>query len=102
VNCRNYVSIIIVSTILYKTYTSYDTFIIIFYNVHTSISFVYTLLIHHIPEPEKEMGDTIDTNKMLFRENKKIITINLPLTSNNSTEITTMIDAALNVIFSDI
>jgi hypothetical protein len=49
VNCRNYVSIIIVSTILYKTYTSYDTFINLFI-MHTGFK-----LCSQSPDPAIEL-----------------------------------------------
>ena len=54
---------------------------------------IFTHLIKKdIPEPEKEMTHSVDRNKIcLFRENKRIITINQPLSSDNSTEITRMI-----------
>jgi hypothetical protein len=57
------------------------------------------LLKKDVPEPQETVLHNTDESKVcLFRENNKVITINQPLTLENSTVITKMIGTAIDML----
>jgi NAD-dependent SIR2 family protein deacetylase len=65
---------------------------------------VYTnLLRKDMPQAERTIAHNTDESiACLFRENKKIITINQPLSLENSTKINNVISTAVNVLFPNV